>query len=171
MSKNLKPWLGALAATAGLMLMAAPFTYARDFGMATATCGDISIEYSPTTLWPPNHKMRTITIQATDNGDSANETTSEPFSITVQNISDQQSEARGEGCGNVTTQPPDWSGVGNTANGTDSGSTIVTSAQVRGERCAREGDRTYDIQIACTDENGTNATTDLLVTVPKHRHH
>ena len=169
MTTNVKPWLGALAATAGLLLMAAPLTYARESGIGNATCGDINIVYAPTTLWPPNHKMRTITIQATDNSDSS-ETGSEPFSVTVQNITDHQSETTGEGCGNVRTQASDWAGIGNNVSGTDPGSMVVNSAQVRGERCAHEGDRVYTIQIGCTDEKGASSTTDLFVTVPKHRH-
>jgi hypothetical protein len=177
MRKGDKTWMticpksraGCLVTVAGLILLAPPLASARDFGIGTARCGDISIVFSPEVLWPPNHKMRTITIQATDNGDSAGETTPEHFSVSVDSITDQQTEASGEGCGNVKRQGADWAGVGNSASGTDSGSTVVTSAQLRAERCAREGERIYDIHLTCTDENGNNPQTDLFVTVPKHR--
>lgn len=162
-------WTAALLGGTGMLVLAiAPASFARDSGIGTATCGDLSITYAPTTLWPPNHKMRTIEIQATDNdSDTVTGSTgalAEPFSITVTNITSNQTEAPGEGCGH---QDPDSSGVNNTASGTDPG-TIGTTVQVRGERCGHEGDRVYDIQVSCTDE-GTTSSTDLFVTVP-HSH-
>lgn len=144
-----------------ILLMTSSAGLARDSGMASATCGDITIEYAPISLSPPNHEMRMISIQATDN-----DSDSDTFSIAVANITDNQSEAPGGGCGQPTSkQGQDWSGIGNTSSGTDPG-TISTSVQVRGERCAHEGDRVYDIEIQCSEE-GSMPTTDLFVTVPK----
>ncbi len=168
---NRKAWSASiLGSTAILVLAIAPAGFARDSGIGTVKCGDLTISYAPTTLWPPNHKMRTIEIQAQDeDSDKVREssgTVAEPFSIMVTSITDDQTEAEGEGCGH---QNPDFSGVDNSVSGTDPGP-IGTTVQLRRERCGKEGDRVYDIAISCTDE-GTSSGADLLVTVPHDRRH
>lgn len=157
---NLKNWTAVMLGATGLLVLATSrASFARDFGIGNTTCGsDISIVYSPTTIWPPNHKMRTITIQATDSDNDG-----DPFSIQVTGITSNQTEANGQGCG---SQDPDSAGIGSTAIGSTDPTPILTSVQVRGERCARLGDRVYDIKIACTDTGAAGATADLYVTVP-----
>lgn len=168
---DLKSWSLALAAVAlGLLATGSPSS-AGNSGIGTALCNNVNISYAPTTLWPPNHKMQTITITATDPDTSFD---TDNFTITVNSIASNQTEGRGDGCGKPTSkQGADWSGVGNTA-GALNGGTAVTSAEVRAERCADiKGARVYDINIACTETNDPGQTfhTDLFITVPHHHGH
>ena len=139
--------LWAMLGTCGLLfLLIVSSVRAANSGVGTATCGsDLAISYAPTTLWPPNNKLQTITITATDNDDDGDN-----FVVQVNSITSNQSETSGEGCGDSnSTQSPDSTGVGNTASGSDPGS-AVTSVQVRAQRCGDEGDRIYDINISCS---------------------
>ncbi len=153
---------GFLTGAGLIMLGLAPASLAGGSGIGTAQCGDINIVYAPTTLWPPNHKPVTITIQGsdTDNDQVTGSTggVAEPFSLTVTNISDNESDS-----------DIDWKGVGNTASGTDPGS-IAVPVQLRAERDGKGTGRIYDITLSCEDEGGT-ATTDIFVTVPHDRGH
>src|SRR5712692_1125763 len=101
-----------IGAAALLLLAAAPSVYA-DSGQTTVSCSDGSVTYSPTTLWPPNHKLRTITIaynQPCDDGGCGS-----PISLTVNSITSNE-EPPGNGCGQPNPpQGPDFTGVGNTA--------------------------------------------------------
>src|SRR5712692_6346737 len=153
-----------LAGTAGLLMCAlAPTAYA-DSGMATIDCGDDSpndtVTYSPTILWPPNHKLRTIDITGHDTDTEKN------LTITVTDIESDQTEDHGEGCGQPDPkQGADSSGVGNSGGpATDP----ATSVELRAERCAKLGARTYTITVSCTEE-GESSTAHLVVTVPKRQ--
>jgi hypothetical protein len=145
-------------------------------GTGSTSCNDGTVTWSPTTLWPPNHKMQTITINYTDNdgdGDS--------ISITVGMISDDQAASDGSNEMNGSGQPTDkqgldWAGTGNSGSATDPG-TATTTAQVRAERSGRDKTgRTYSIQVMCSDMGGSNnememQTVTLLVTVPHDQGH
>ena len=129
---------------------------------------DGTITWSPTTLWPPDHKMQTITIQYSDtdsDGDS--------IKITVGTISDNQvvggEELNGSGAP-TSVQGPDWSGTGNNASASDPG-TATTTAQVRAERSGTDqSGRTYSIQVMCNENGPTevnqSGTATLTVFVP-----
>ena len=137
---SLKSW--TIMIGGGLLLLLVVWPAAADSAVGQATCGDLNITYSPTILSPPNHKLQTITISATDNdGDGDN------FVVQVDSITSNQNDDAGGGCG--ASQGSDFTGVGNTASGSDPG-TAVTSVQVRAERCGEEGDRVYDIQLLCS---------------------
>ncbi len=87
--------LAALAWTT-LALMGATSARAHG-GIAVTTCGkDLTIAYSPTTLFPPNHKLKAIWIVATDTDSDGPE---EPATIAVTSITGNQENAAGEGCG------------------------------------------------------------------------
>lgn len=163
---NLKLWSLGLVVAVALFLFSIGPASAANTGSATATCSaDVVISYSPTILFPPSHKLVPISISAVDTDNDG-----DTFSVSVTSISSSQVEGPGEGCGQPSGQQgPDFTGVGNTANGSDpSTPAVLTGVSVRAERCAGEGARVYDIQITCLESNvGTPATTDLFVTVPK----
>jgi len=170
--------LPVLAAATSLFALTASGAYAAHSGGSggPTQCGntDVFLTWSPTTLWPPNHKMQTITITGTDDDNDG-----DMFTISVMSITENPTEgvAGVAGCGQPDPQQGlDWSGIGNSADGTDPG-TATTSVQVRSERCAANGDRTYDIKVMCTDEcmgGGmcmSMGTADLTVTVPHDQGH
>ena len=147
-------------------------------GVASIACNDGTVTWSPTTLWPPDHKMQTINIAYTDTDNDGDTTT-----IAVGMITDNQAASDGtselKGSGQPTAQQGlDWSGTGNMGNGSDPSGPAKTTAQVRAERSGTDkAGRTYTIQVMCTDKGGTDAndpneammqtsTVDLTVTVP-----
>ena len=145
-------------------------------GSGSTPCNDGTVTWSPTNLWPPNHKMRTITINYTDNDNDG-----DMIAITVGMISDDQSNSDGSGELNGSGQPTDkqgldWSGTGNSGMASDPG-TATTTAQVRGERSGRDmTGRTYTIKVTCSDMGGSSMenemqTVDLTVTVPHDQGH
>jgi hypothetical protein len=161
-------------ATASVLAPAAQTAAAasRTGGSKSLACNDGTVTYTPTTLWPPDHKMQTITISYVD-ADSDGDSTS----IAVGAITDNQaaSDGAGElvGSGQPTAQQgPDWGGTGNMGKGSDPGTPATTTAQVRAERSGTDpAGRTYDIKVTCMDVGGTPSemdmqTVDLLVSVP-----
>jgi len=109
------------------------------------------ITWSPTTLWPPNHKLVPITITDLDNDNDGDTVT-----ISVTSISDNQNPGGIEdpGSGNTGT---DWE-IGAPGMATDP-NPATTTAQVRAERSGTDKfDRVYTINVACTETGGNSAT-------------
>jgi hypothetical protein len=139
-------------------------------------CADGTVTWSPTSIWPPNHKMQTVTINYTapaDNPDQGDTTT-----ITVDSVVDDQAGTDGsgelQGSGQPTDQQGlDWGGIGNSDTSAE-GQTATTTAQVRAERSGLvKAGRTYTITVSCTEQSaaGTPNPMDsgmatLTVTVP-----
>jgi hypothetical protein len=173
---KLNTWLLAMATVSAMALTAVAPSFAATRNSGTASgiaCGstDITLSYSPTTLWPPNHKMQTITIIGSDT-----DADGDMYSITVTNITENQSEVPGMGCGKPTDlQGADDSGIGNTSGMVTDPALASTSVQVRSERCAAEGARTYDITVSCMENSATemmkSGSVDLIVTVPHDQGH
>ena len=167
---NLGSWSWGFVIASSLFLSSIPPASAANSLVGSATCGDINIDYSPVMLWPPNHKLHTIAISATDTDKDA-----DTFTVTVSNITSSQNETPGEGCGQPSgKQGPDFTGVENTAQGSDPDGTALTSVQLRAERCAKLGERVYDIEITCSETNvsgESNDTAHLTVIVHKSRSH
>lgn len=128
------------------------------------------VTYSPTSLWPPNHKLVTINISYNDGVTSSN---SVPNSS-----SDGDGSMKTVAVSNVMISPPDGVGAGN-PNGVDVGapgsmgmatdpSPANTSEQVASERQGpSKAGRTYTINVTCTDsDNNFMGTASLRVTVP-----
>jgi hypothetical protein len=148
----------------------------RTGGTGSTPCNDGTVTWSPTTVWPPNHKMQTITINYTDDdGDGDN------ITITVDMITHNQADADGSNEMNGSGQPVDkqgldWSGAGNSGTATDPG-TATTTAQIRAERSGHgKAGRVYDIQVTCSDMGGSDMEMDmetvhLFVTVPHDQGH
>jgi hypothetical protein len=167
---------GILTAAALLIFTAAPYAHAgrADSGQATVFCSDGSITYSPSTLWPPNHKMVPITIsynQPCDEGAFPNPPSSVcatgPMTLTVNSITSNE-EPPGNGCGKPDpAQGPDWTGVGLTNTVQGEPATVTVTPSVRAERCGTGTGRTYTINVTCIDEElDESASVDLTVTVP-----
>ena len=128
----------------------------RAGGSGSTPCNDGTVTWSPTTLWPPNHKMQTIQIGYTDNDDDG-----DSIGVMVGMITDNQASSDGSnelhGSGQPTDkQGLDWSGSGNMGSASDPG-TASTTAQVRAERSGTsKAGRTYSIQVTCSDMGGSN---------------
>jgi hypothetical protein len=153
--------VGALVATAFAFGPAHAAQPAGGTGSSSIGCNDGTIRWSPTTLWPPDHKMKTITISYTDTS-SDNDTTT----ITVGMIRDNQTTGGVEDPGAGNPNVVDFTGDGNSAMETDPG-TATTSVQVAAERSGRDGTRIYTIPVTCMDSGSmASQTVNLTVTVP-----
>jgi hypothetical protein len=161
----------SLAAVAALPAGASPANPAG--GNGSTSCADGTVTWSPTTLWPPNHKMQTITINYVAPSDLPGDQTT----ITVGAITDNQAASDGtgelKGSGQPTAQQGlDWAGTGNSATSSE-GSRATTTAQVRAERSGTAaGGRTYTIQLMCSESNSGvpdptgSGSTSITVFVP-----
>jgi hypothetical protein len=181
--KNLvKLFASVVIAAFAAAIAAAPASARNRFegGSASVPCGDGQIVYSPTQLWPPNHKMRTITITYIDSsepGATMGDDDGDDESLTVNSITHNQvgdDDEGGHGCGKPTDkQGPDWIFSGNPILGKDP-TPIGTTVQIRGERCGKDDSpRVYTINVTCGDTDpGSNPTTvDLTVIVPHDKRH
>lgn len=164
--------MAAVLATAGATFpaLAAPSNPAG--GTQTASCNDGTITYSPTTLWPPNHKMQTINITYVDNDADGDSTM-----IAVTNITDNQMTGGVEDVGAGNPHLIDYA-AGAPGTGSDPSTPADTTAQVRAERSGKDqSPRIYTITVQCTDRGGADpadtseattqtGTATLTVTVP-----
>jgi hypothetical protein len=146
----------------------------KSSGSGSKPCNDGTVTWSPTTLWPPNHKMQTIQIGYTDNDNDGDR-----IGVMVGMISDNQAASDGSnelhGSGQPTDkQGLDWSGSGNMGSASDLG-TASTTAQVRSERSGTDkGGRIYTIQVTCSDMGMGEMnmqTVSITVTVPHDQGH
>ena len=100
---------------------------------------------SPSSLWPPNHKMADVTVSynATDNCGGVN--------CVIGSVASNES-INGTGDGDTA---PDW--------------LIVDShhVQIRAERSGNGNGRVYTITVVCTDGSNNVTTKTVTVTVPK----
>ena len=103
-----------------------------------------SVVPNPDTLWPPNHKMRTVKV-AVDAEDACGEVTTRIVQVT------SNESINGQGDGNTS---PDWliSGDG--------------KLQLRAERSGGGSGRIYTITVEATDEAGNSSTGTTEVIVP-----
>ena len=122
-------------------------------------------------LWPPNHKFRSEGISMSLVADSNSPV---DVSITVNDITDDQVSAddgRQSGCGAPTgSQGRDWLPIdfsGLTATGSlqhiSDTPVAIGGVELRAERCAKLGARTYELAVTCCDI--TNAVCDTVGTV------
>ena len=151
-------------------------------GTGTTVCKDANgntmdgaVTWSPTTIWPPNHKWQTITVNYTDTDGDGSQT------LTV---------SAPAGSHNQMTDGVEDPGAGNTqvdfmpgAPGTHSDpGTATTKPQVRSERSGRDGTRVYTITVNCMHSSevdpdnpneaaGQMGTATITVTVPHDQGH
>ena len=105
-----------------------------------------STSASPSQLWPPNHRMKTVTVavQAEDGCDS----TAPSCAITAIS-SNEPVDGPDDG-----STVPDWEITG------------ALTAALRAERSGSGSGRVYTIETTCTDAAGNAATSTALVQVP-----
>jgi hypothetical protein len=168
----------AVGAAAMVVLAVAPATFAKGKPTPppnefTTTCGDGTILVTPETLWPPNHKLKTITISYVETAPDA-----DSLSLTINSITDNEiaedpgTGGPGEGCG---PSDADWVFSNTPVTNTDPNA-VVTTVQVDAERCGNDkAGRTYTINLTCaTTDDPTGVTIDVPVVVPhnhpKHTH-
>jgi hypothetical protein len=175
-----KSCLSLIVGVAAFLLVLTPSAFAKPSSggrQATVDCGDGVITYSPSTIWPPHHKMQQIDISFAESELTSD---SDTLGLQVTGISSNQQtedDAGGAGCGpNTATQGPDFVFDSTPVTGTagDDVDPVSTSVQVRAERCAKDKTaRVYTIDVTCSDEGTTDAV-QLFVTVShdkgKHNH-
>jgi len=136
---------------------------------------DGDVTWSPTTIWPPNHKWQPITVNYIDtDGDGSQMLTVAAPSGTHNQMTNGVEDV---GAGNT---PVDFMpGAPNTAN--DPG-TATTTPQVRSERSGKDGSRIYTITVMCShssevdtanpnEAGGQSGTATITVTVPHDQGH
>jgi hypothetical protein len=162
--------LSLIGGVAAFLLVLTPNAFAKHSstgGQAQVPCGDGTITYSPVTLWPPNHKLKTIDIsfaesEATPDGDT--------LGLQVTDISsnqDTQVAAGGFGCGSNKVPSNNWVFSDTPVTGApgDDVDPVTTSVKVAAERCGKiKTARVYTIDVTCTDEDATDSVA-LTVTV------
>jgi len=167
----------AVGAAAMIVIATAPAAFAKG-GKQTApnqysvACGDGTILVSPETLWPPNHKLKTIDISYVETISDA-----DTISLTINSITDNETAkdpgtgGTPDGCG---PSDADWVFDSTPVTNTDPNA-AATTVQVRAERCGSDkGGRIYDINLTCGNTDSSTATIDVPVVVPhnkpKHTH-
>ena len=113
----------------------------------------VSASANPNTLWPPNHKLRNVTVSAVVT-DLCGPTTWKIISVSSNDTDEKKGNGKGNGGGDV-----DW---------------IITgdhTVKLRAERSGQDKQgRIYTITIQATDEAGNLSTpVDVIVVVPHDR--
>lgn len=107
-----------------------------------------SVTANPTTLWPPNHTMRPVTV-GVDVSDVCDAT---PVCQITAVASNEAVDGEGDGA-----TAPDWQITGG------------FTADLRAERSGRGDGRVYTVTVSCTDDAANSATSSVDVTVPHDR--
>ena len=100
---------------------------------------------SPASLWPPNHKFKSVNVLGVTDLDG------DPITISITSIF-QDEEVNGKGDGNTS---PDGKGIGS------------ATAEVRAERAGSGNGRVYHIGFTASDGKGGTCSNTVLVGVPK----
>lgn len=142
-----------------------------------AGTADGTVKPSVTSLWPPNHKMHTVTISYTAPG---TDVPGDQSDIKITAIVDDQANADGtgevQGSGAPTdVQGLDWSGIGNSGTAAE-GSAASADVQLRAERSGLfKSGRTYTITVSCGEQDAgstgvdnpvESGTATVTITVP-----
>lgn len=125
------------------------------FSVITVEIVDITVptivpSVNKTILWPPNHKMEDIIIEANTTDNSGF-----PVSLSVMVSSNEPQDGLGDG-----DMTPDW-----TEPFIDQENGII-SLQLRAERSGTGDGREYKITITATDSSGNSSTADVIIIVP-----
>jgi hypothetical protein len=104
-----------------------------------------SISANPDVLWPPNHKMVTVTLSVDVSDNCGNGTNCQ-----ITEVSSNE-PVNGPGDGNTA---PDWEITGD------------LTVNLRAERTGKGSGRIYTITVMCTDASGNSSTGTVTVTAP-----
>jgi len=131
------------------------------FGSNSVACGENgTISWTPTTLWPPNHKLHDITFTYTDpdGGDVVLEITAKPHSDTLEDGTEMA------GTGNTDPATDQLGGMNS-----DSDGSVDVVGNARGERSGQSKDgRTYSFEyIAMNDSDGDMMNDDGCMSDPE----
>ena len=123
----------------------------QQVNIVDTTPPDLTVQLSPTVLWPPNHKLVTITatITVTDKCDP------NPTIRLVSITSNEPDNRLGDG-----NQPNDIQAT----SGTDDRTFLL-----RSERGGRGSGRVYTVTYEASDASGNKTTKQATVTVPKNQ--
>ena len=103
---------------------------------------------SPSELWPPNHKMTSVTVSV-----SASDRCDPSVRCRIDSVASNEPE-NGQGDGDMS---PDWEITG------------PLTLKLRAERSGKGTGRVYSIGLRCADASGNAASRTIFVTVPKNR--
>jgi len=108
-----KNCLSLIGGVAAFLLVLTPNAFAnirRRADRLKCRAGDGTITYSPVTLWPPNHKLKTINISfAETQPEELPDTSPDQLGLQVTGISSNQDAADAAGdCGHETAAGDDW---------------------------------------------------------------
>lgn len=146
-------------------------------------CNDGAVTYTPTAMWPPNHKLQDVNITYNE-GEGDGDTTSLRIDLITHNQFDSDG-AEWNGSGNPSLTDWDYTPM-ETTTGSDPDEDIDASdpkdsVKIRSERSGHKTPitaensstgRTYTIRVTCTDEGDQSGdgeesqTVDLKVGVP-----
>jgi len=181
---------GALAKDTGSVVMSCLTndTALQDAEGVDHTTDPAQVTVSPARIWPPNHKMRNLGASMGLTNNLTDTNSHVDVTLTITDITDDQAaddDAGGHGCGKPTSkQGPDWSPTDFSNNAVQVGGPLTSTSdsvgfnagdlKVRGERCAKDGIRTYEVSVVCCDTTNSVCDADpevIDVTVPKNRGH
>ena len=101
---------------------------------------------TPPVLWPPNHKMKNVTVNYTSSDNCPG-----PISCHITVTSDEPENGTGDG-----DQAPDWDVLND------------HHIKLRAERAGNGDGRVYAIKVTCTDQYGNATDSIRKVLVPKN---
>ena len=101
---------------------------------------------TPPVLWPPNHKMKNVTVNYTSSDNCPG-----PISCHITVTSDEPENGTGDG-----DQAPDWDVLND------------HHIKLRAERAGNGDGRVYSIKVTCTDQYGNATDSVRKVLVPKN---
>lgn len=155
--------IAALAVLGIAAVAAAPAGAKGGGGTGTTMCGNGTLTWSPEVVWPPNHKLVTVSLAWNENSSDNDGDTN---TLTVDNITSMGVDDKGAGQPS-SKQGPDFTGVGNSGSASD-GRPAQTTVQVRAERSGTDrAGRTYKIDVTChSPDDPMDGMASAIVTVP-----
>jgi len=176
----------AVAGVAAIALAVPSFAdpHSPQGGSNSVACNDGTITWTPTNLWPPNHKLVPISISYVDNDNDGDSTMVAVTGVKETDGSGPALDATVAETVNGSGKPGQIDAQPDTdhpaTNGSDPGTPATYTEDVRAERSGTDGHgsgRVYDLTVQCSDSGGTDpkdlneATTemnsvDIQVTVP-----
>ena len=159
--------LRSIFAILTVLMLTASLAGARGGGVGTNECGDgeggHTVTWTPTTVWPPNHKYQDVTITYTDSSED------HQLTLAATSATHDQYDAEGNELNGAGNTDEDVVLPADAATGTESVSVIV---RARGERSGRDKTgRVYTVDYTANSVNAdgeTDNTCDgqITVTVP-----